>query len=119
VWISALDAGNQLQFYNGNTLVYTFTSQNLINALGSCAWGHLFNAYCGNPNSYYSDSGELFAFVNFTDTAGTFNKIVFKQTGTGGAPSRPTTRQSPTTCRPTPRPAPAPQAPRPSLPAWL
>jgi len=25
MWISALDAGNQLQFYNGNTLVYTFT----------------------------------------------------------------------------------------------
>ena len=84
MWISALDAGNQLQFYNGNTLVYTFTSQNLISALGSCAYGHAGNAYCGNPSDYYADSGELFAYVNFTDTIGTFNKIVFTQTGGGG-----------------------------------
>ena len=85
IWISALDAGNQLQFYNGNTLVYTFTSQNLINALGSCANGHSGNAYCGNPSDqYYNDSGELFAYVNFVDTVGTFNKIIFTQTGGGG-----------------------------------
>jgi hypothetical protein len=84
LYISALDAGNELQFYNGNTLVYTFTSQNLISALGSCANGHSGNAYCGNPSDYYADSGELFAFVNFTDTGGTFNKIVFTQNGGGG-----------------------------------
>jgi len=84
LYISALDAGNQLQFYNGNTLVYTFTSQNLISALGSCANGHSGNAYCGNPADWYADSGELFAFVNFTDTGGTFNKIVFTQNGGGG-----------------------------------
>ena len=84
LWISALDAGNQLQFYNGSTLIYTFTSQNLISALGSCANGHSGNAYCGNPADWYADSGELFAFVNFTDTGGTFNKIVFTQTGGGG-----------------------------------
>jgi hypothetical protein len=85
IWISALDAGNQLQFYNGNALVYTFTSQNLIDALGSCANGHSGNAYCGNPSTqYYNDSGELFAYVNFVDTIGTFNKIVFTQNGGGG-----------------------------------
>ncbi len=84
LYISALDAGNELQFYNGNTLVYTFTSQNLISALGSCANGHSGNAYCGNPSDWYADSGELFAFVNFTDTGGTFNKIVFTQNGGGG-----------------------------------
>jgi len=84
IWISALDAGNQLQFYNGNTLVYTFTSQNLISALGSCANGNSANAYCGNPSDYYADSGELFAYVNFVDTVGTFNKIVFTQNGGGG-----------------------------------
>jgi hypothetical protein len=84
MWISALDAGNELQFYNGSTLVYTFTSQNLISALGSCAYGHAGNAYCGNPSDYYADSGELFAYVNFTDTIGTFNKIVFTQNGGGG-----------------------------------
>jgi hypothetical protein len=85
-WISALDAGNQLQFFDANnTLIYTFTSQNLIDALGSCASGHAGNAYCGNPStSYYNDSGELFAYVNFYDTVGTFSKIIFTQTGGGG-----------------------------------
>jgi PEP-CTERM motif len=84
IWISALDSGNELQFYNGGTLVYTFTSQNLITALGSCANGNAGNAYCGNPSDYYADSGEQFAYVNFVDTVGTFNKIVFTQTGGGG-----------------------------------
>ena len=84
IYISALDAGNELQFYNGNTLVYTFTSQNLITALGSCANGHSGNAYCGNPSDYYADSGELFAYVNFVDTVGTFNTVVFTQNGGGG-----------------------------------
>jgi hypothetical protein len=85
-WISALDVGNQLQFFDSNnTLIYTFTSQNLIDALGSCANGHAGNAYCGNPsNGYYNDSGELFAYVNFYDTVGTFSKIVFTQSGGGG-----------------------------------
>lgn len=87
IWISALDAGNQLQFYDAsNTLIYTFTSQNLIAALGSCANGHAGNAYCGNPSSpYYVDSGELFAYVNFFDTAGTFSKVVFTQAINSGA----------------------------------
>ena len=86
LWISALDTGNQLQFYDANnTLIYTFTSQNLIDALGSCANGHAGNAYCGNPsNGYYNDSGELFAYVNFYDTVGTFTKVVFTQIGGGG-----------------------------------
>ena len=84
IYISAADAGNQLQFYNGSTLVYTYTAQNMITALGSCANGSAGNAYCGNPSDYNADSGELFAYVNFIDTIGTFNKIVFTQNGGGG-----------------------------------
>ncbi len=86
IYISALDAGNQLQFYDSNNnLIYTFTSQQLIADLGSCASGHSGNAYCGNPSDYYADSGELFAYVNFFDTAGTFSKIVFSELGATGA----------------------------------
>jgi hypothetical protein len=84
IYISAADAGNEMQFYNGNTLVYTYTAENMITALGSCANGNAGNAYCGNPSDYYADSGELFAYVNFIDTIGTFNKIVFTQNGGGG-----------------------------------
>jgi len=84
IYISAADAGNELQFYNGSTLVYTYTAQNMMTALGSCANGTAGNAYCGNPSDYNADSGELFAYVNFVDTIGTFNTIVFTQNGGGG-----------------------------------
>jgi hypothetical protein len=86
IWISAADAGNELQFFDSsNNLIYTYTAQDMIDALGSCANGHAGNAYCGNPTtSYYNDSGELFAYVNFLDTVGTFSKIVFTQNGGGG-----------------------------------
>lgn len=78
LWFSALDAGNQLSFYNGNTLLYTFTAATYQAAVGACTGS---NAYCGNPNTAFKgqDSGEQFAFLNFYDTNGTFNKIVFSE----------------------------------------
>ncbi len=79
MWISALDAGNDLTFYNGGTLVDTFTPDDLIAAVGSCPG----SAYCGNPNSG-QDAAEQFAFVNFYDSTGSFNKIVFTQTTSAG-----------------------------------
>lgn len=74
--LSALDPGNNLAFYNGNTLVATYTPQDLINALGKCP-----NGYCGNPSAPYKgqDPNEQFAFVNFYDQTGTFNRIVFTE----------------------------------------
>ena len=82
-WLSALDAGNQVSFYNGNTLVYNFTPTNLINALGSCSSS---NAYCGNPNAPYlgKNSGQLYAFVNFFDTTGTFDSVHFQENPSDG-----------------------------------
>jgi hypothetical protein len=73
-WLSALDLGNQLSFYDGATLVGSYSPSDLINALGACP-----NSYCGNPTGPFSgqDSNEPFAFVNFVDLDGTFNKIVF------------------------------------------
>jgi len=84
IWISVLDAGNQLAFYNGTTLLYSFKPSTLIAAVGSCP--NASNAYCGNPNSQFpnGDNTEPFAFVNFLDTNGTFNKVTFVQGGTSG-----------------------------------
>jgi hypothetical protein len=80
--LTALDAGNDVSFYNNNTLVATYTPSQMIAALGSCSSGT--NAYCGNPVTK-QDSGEQFAFVNFYDQTGTFNKVVFTEgTNFGG-----------------------------------
>jgi hypothetical protein len=80
-YLGALDAGNQLQLFDGNTLVYTFTPQDLINALGTCD-GSGSNPYCGNPHSPYTgdNNRQLYAYVNFYDSGATFDKIVFTET---------------------------------------
>lgn len=78
LWFSALDAGNQLSFYNGNTLLLTYTPSDFIAAVGACNGS---NPYCGNPNNSL-DPNEQFAYLNFTDTTGNdINKIVISQSG--------------------------------------
>ena len=83
LWISALDQGNLLNFYQGSTLVYSFTPANLIALVGACPSN---SGFCGNPNaSQAGNSSQQYAFVNFYDYSGTFNKIVFTETpGLGG-----------------------------------
>jgi len=81
LWFSALDAGNELSFYDGNTLVYSFGPAQFQSLVGACP--SATNAFCGNPNNG-DDSGEQFAFLNFFDTTGYFDKIVFSETGGGG-----------------------------------
>ena len=78
LWFSALDAGNLMQFYNGSTLLYSFTPADFINLVGACSGSNL---YCGNPNNRSEDSGEQFAFLNFFDTTGFFTSIVFSEGG--------------------------------------
>ncbi|MFZ1087178.1 MAG: hypothetical protein WAN35_19620 [Terracidiphilus sp.] len=83
LWFSALDGGNQLQFYENNTLLLTFTPAMFQSLVGACPSST--NAFCGNPNNQTEDSGEQFAFLNFFDQNGQyFNKIVFTETGGGG-----------------------------------
>ncbi len=84
LWFSALDQGNQLSFYNGNTLLYTFTPAAYQSLIGTCNGS---NAYCGNPNAAFQgqDSGEQFAFLNLYDSNGSFNKIVFTESPAAGA----------------------------------
>lgn len=82
LWFSALDAGNQLQFYDGSTLEYTFTPTIFQSLVGSCTGGK--NLFCGNPNNRSEDSNEQFAFLNFYDMDGSISKIVFTETTTAG-----------------------------------
>jgi len=80
LWFSALDNGNQLQFYENSTLLYTFTPATFSKLVGACT---LSNQFCGNPNNG-DDTSEQFAFLNFYDMDGYFNKIVFTETSTAG-----------------------------------
>lgn len=81
LWFSALDAGNLLSFYKDSTLLYSFTPSYYQTLVGSCP--NTSNAYCGNPNTAFrgQDAGEQFAYLNFYDTNGTFNKITFSGGG--------------------------------------
>ncbi len=83
-WVSALDTGNQVSFYKNNVLLYNFTPSNLIAALGTCSTA---NAYCGNPNAQFpkSNSTQLYAFVNFLDTNGTFDSVRFQENPARGS----------------------------------
>lgn len=84
-WLSALDQGNTVTFYSGATQVYQFTPTDLINLVGGCP--NASNAYCGNPNPAFQGqvSNQPFAFVNFFDQQGSFDRIVFAENpSTGG-----------------------------------
>lgn len=75
-WLSALDEGNLLTFYENGTEVYQFTPADLISLIGNCP-----NAYCGNPSGTFAgqDSDQPYVFLNFFDTTGSFNEIVFSE----------------------------------------
>jgi len=81
MWLSALDADNELQFYDGNTLLYTFTPGQIIKAVGACP--NSSNPFCGNPNNG-EDTNEQFVFLNFYDVTGSFTKIVFSEADSSG-----------------------------------
>ncbi|ARS26511.1 Npun_F0296 family exosortase-dependent surface protein [Sphingomonas sp. KC8] len=71
-WLSALDAGNTVRFFNQGTEVFSFTPTNVLALVA------------GNPNYYGNpltgaNSGEPYAFLNFFYDGGTFDRIVFEQ----------------------------------------
>ena len=84
LWLSALDAENEIQLYNGTTLVYTFTAAQIIATMGACPSGT--NPYCGNPNNR-QDTNEQFAFLNLYDETGFFTKVVFTEPDSSGLES--------------------------------
>jgi len=81
LWFSALDAGNAINFYDGKNLVFAFSPANFVGLVGNCST--TANPYCGNPNNGL-DTAEQFAYLNFYDPTGTFNKIVFDQDKSAG-----------------------------------
>lgn len=82
-WLSALDAGNLMTFFSGGTELFQFRPQDVLNAVNPSATP---GEYYGNPNPAYKgqDGGEPFIFLNFYDTAGSFDKIVFQEYNSGG-----------------------------------
>lgn len=83
-WLSALDHGNQVKFYSGADLLYTFMPDDLIDRVGGCP--DTFNPYCGNPvqgGNLGLNAREPYAFLNFFSTQ-SFNRIVFLESPTGG-----------------------------------
>jgi hypothetical protein len=79
-WLSALDANNYVTFYRGGQKLLDFTPADLLAMVSGKS------AYYGNPNSPFKgqNGGEPYAFVNFFDEGGYFDRIVFRQTGGGG-----------------------------------
>ncbi len=78
---SAGDPNNSISFYNGNTLVGSFSTASLMDKLPS--------SYNGNPN--YAgpfgglDPNEPFGFINFYAGTGTeWNKVVLSDTASSG-----------------------------------
>ena len=82
-WLSALDRGNQVRFYTGNRLLFTFDPQDVINAVNINADP---GAYYGNPNPQFAgqNTGEPYIFLNFFNDGGSFDKVVFAETPAGG-----------------------------------
>ncbi len=82
-WLSALDGNNNLAFYQGGDLLFTFNAadaRNFINSLTNSG------AYYGNPTTPFlgQNGGEPYSFLNFYARGNTrFDRIVFSQ-GPGG-----------------------------------
>ncbi|MCA3254387.1 MAG: PEP-CTERM sorting domain-containing protein [Alphaproteobacteria bacterium] len=79
-WLSALNGGNTLSFYKGNTLLQTYNAATILDGITN------FNAYLCNPAGvfYGHNCGEPYAFINFFSTGGDFDRVRFSQTSGGG-----------------------------------
>jgi hypothetical protein len=74
-WLSALDKGNIVTFYNNGVQVGQVTPSEV------SAFTQINQNYYGNPNANFKgqDHGESFVFINFYDTTGTFDKVTFTE----------------------------------------
>ena len=80
-WLSALNAGNTLEFYNGGSLVATIDTGSVKDSIDAKANA---SAYYGNPNTG-QNTGEPYAFLNVYFTGGdTYDRIVISQLAGGG-----------------------------------
>lgn len=74
-WLSALDGGNSVSFYNGDDQLFTFNAQAVTDYLQSTG---SYNDYLGNPFTN-QNGGEPYVFLNFYAEGGTFDRVVFNQ----------------------------------------
>lgn len=74
-WLSALDGGNNLAFYKAGVLQFTFNAGDVTTLLAGKP------AYAGNPNAPFegANANQPYAFLNFYDTDGTFDQVVFSE----------------------------------------
>jgi hypothetical protein len=83
-WLSALDRNNNVSFFQGGNLLFTFTAANaatFINGLPDR------NSYFGNPNANFlgQNGNEPYSFLNFYARGGTrFDRVLFSQGSSGG-----------------------------------
>ena len=72
-WLSALDGGNQVEFYNQGLLVGSLSPAQVLASIGNNS------AYFGNPNANFKgqNGGQAYAFINFYDTNGSFDEVRF------------------------------------------
>lgn len=76
-WLSALDAGNQVAFYNGDQQLFSFAPIDVLALVSGTP------AYFGNPIAprVGVNGNEPYVFLNFfADAETTFDRIVFTQT---------------------------------------
>ena len=80
-WLSALDAGNSVEFFSGGQSLGTFNPVDVQSFVSGNS------GYYGNPNAPFSgrNKGEPYVFVNFflNNPNSSFDRIVFNQTNIG------------------------------------
>ncbi len=80
-WLSALDAGNTVEFRASGTSLFTFSAGDVLGLISDKP------DYYGNPSTAYDGRNrhEPYVFLNFFYYGGTFDQIVFTQgPGTAG-----------------------------------
>ena len=78
-WLSALDRGNTVTFYSGNTMLFTFAATDARDFIAGLANS---GSYYGNPNAPYTgqNSDEPYAFLNFYAENGiSFDRVAFAE----------------------------------------
>ena len=78
-WLSALDRGNNVSFYSGGNLLFTFNAEAAGNFISGLP---LASTYRCNANNEFAgqNCGEPYAFLNFYARGGTtFDRILFSE----------------------------------------
>jgi hypothetical protein len=88
-WLSALDAGNTVTFYNGNTMLFSFDASDVLRAVDAAPTADK-DEYYGKPGTGDSrweraNAGEPYIFLNFFANGGlTFDRVEFAEQPTYG-----------------------------------